>query len=167
MADGTFGHNTHMSDIVVMHMGPHANIHYVPAIANKRTNSLGLARPGHGGVRSTRMRNTAHEHKFGRAQHGRSRIAAAIHITPEPGPTGRCSYRSPGAAPRTPTHGHDHRRRGAKGEYRFLFSRIGIGVGINHFGPAIGIGQYLTLSHIGISQLHPIKLTGIRNFPKR
>ena len=53
----------------------------------------------------------------------------------------------------------------SKGEYRFLFSRIGIG--INHFGPGIGIGQYLTLSHIGISQLNPIKLTGIRNVQKR
>ena len=52
-----------------------------------------------------------------------------------------------------------------KGEYRFLFSRIGIG--INHFGPGIGIGQYLTLSHIGISQLNPIKLTGYQKCPKK
>ena len=53
----------------------------------------------------------------------------------------------------------------AKDGHRFLFSRIGIG--INHFGPGIGIGQYLTLSHIGISQLNPIKLTGIRHFQKK
>ena len=46
-----------------------------------------------------------------------------------------------------------------KGEYRFLFSRIGIG--ISHYGPGIGIGQYLTLSRTGISQVNPIRLTGI------
>ena len=69
-----------------------------------------------------------------------------------------------------PGKAHRHPRRAlaallCKGGHRFLFSRIGIG--INHFGPGIGIGQYLTLSHIGISQLNPIELTGIINFQTR
>ena len=53
-----------------------------------------------------------------------------------------------------------------KGEYHwYLFSRIVIG--ISGYGPGIGIGQYLTLYHIGISQLNPIRLTGIKNYQKR